>query len=134
MSTQPPADGRPPERADEAQPESGSTPGGNAHYLSTHGTPLVDTAKRQQPASAQQASQGGVDAAFLVKGFHIPPGKAASLVAGTDAAATEGEARRLLSEDDPLETVPTPHEPANDLAADTDEERLKPVLHRRRNI
>lgn len=77
-------------------------------------------------------SQGAADAAFLVKGFGIPPGKASKLVDGDSPAAsnaTEAEARRLLADDDPLAGLPTPEEPAADLTVDSDEERLKPVVH-----
>jgi hypothetical protein len=75
--------------------------------------------------------QAAVNAAFLVKGFGIPPGESAKLVSDGKASqsATEDKARQFLSEDDPLRDVPVPQEPASDLTTDTDEERLKPVLH-----
>ena len=95
------------------------------------GSAPVDAGSTPSPAGVQ-ASQGAVDAAFLVKGFGIPPGDSARLVTPGIAGKpnpTEEEARRLLAEDDPLKDVPTPKEPATDLTADTDEERLKPVLH-----
>lgn len=88
-----------------------------------------------EPLVAGHASQAAVDAAFLVKGFGIPPGAASRLVTrpAHSANATEREARRLLAEDDPLRDVPTPKEPATDLTSDTDEERLKPVHRPSRN-
>lgn len=107
-------------------------PTSSAQYMAAHGTPLVDAAP--PPAPAQKASQAADDAAFLIKGFGIPPDRAARLVDSSDAAATEAEARRLLAADDPLADVPTPDEPASDRTADADEERLKPVLHRPRKV
>jgi hypothetical protein len=86
---------------------------------------------KPSPKRGHEASQAAVDAAFLVKGFGIPPGQSAKLVSDSKASqrATANEARQLLSEDDPLRDVPVPKEPASDLTTDTDEERLKPVLH-----
>ena len=121
-------------------PEEAQPAGHDAELTPAPGGKDVGVQRATGPANAGSAaspppsgaSQQAVDAAFLVKGFGIPPGKSSKLVGGAGAAgpsATEREARRLLAEDDPLTDVPTPEEPANDLTADTDETRLKPVLH-----
>jgi hypothetical protein len=66
--------------------------------------------------------------------FDIDEPRAASLVAEgrgrpEDVPTIEGKLRKARKKDDPLAGVPTPAEPAHDLVADADEERLKPVLH-----
>ena len=137
MTTQQPPDRRPADRPDPAQgaPDANAEPlpTSSAQYMAAHGTPLVDAAPPVS-APADDTPHGGADAAFLIKGFGIPPHRAARLLDSSDAAATEAEARRLLAADDPLAGVPTPSEPASDRTADSDEERLKPVLHRARYV
>ena len=77
------------------------------------------------PDSKQQIEDG----AFLAEEFDIPPRKAAKLVAGGDASGDLGSAiAQKVSSVDALKGVPAPQS-ADDFTADTDETRLKPVLH-----
>lgn len=73
------------------------------------------------------------DAAFLAEEFDIPVADAAELVAssndGPDAAEIQEATNRRLRNRDALEGVPRPHEPAHDQVGDSDEARLKPILH-----
>ena len=73
------------------------------------------------------------DAAFLADQFDIPVANAAELVAssshGESAAEIQEATNRRLRDEDALEGVPTPREPAHEHVADSDEVRLKPVLH-----
>ena len=75
------------------------------------------------------------DAAFLADQFDIPVANAAELVASSSyeqsAAEIQEATNRRLRDEDALEGVPTPQEPAHEQVADSDEVRLKPVLHGR---
>ena len=69
------------------------------------------------------------DAVFLHDEFGIAETEAAELVTpdGSDTDAV-----RLHDQNkDPLADVPTPRQPNRDMVEDTDEVRLKPVLHDR---
>jgi len=119
---------------EEAQPlghDAELTPGPKAKDIGVRRAVAPANAGAQPSPASSPTSQRAVDAAFLAKGFGIPPGKSAALVGPdeTGTAATEREVRQLLAEDDPLKDVPTPEEPAADFTTDTDEHRLKPVLH-----
>ena len=125
---------------EEAQPrghDAELTPAPNAKDIGVRrGAAPANAGAQPSPAPSRRVSQRAVDAAFLVKGFGIPPGKSAALVdsdGNGTGATTESEVRQLLAEDDPLKDVPTPEEPASDLTTDTDEHRLKPVLHTQPN-
>lgn len=70
------------------------------------------------------------DATFLEKRFGLTPRQASGLVArdGADPdAVREGSEKRARS--DPLKHAPVPQSPADEHVADSDEQRLKPVLH-----
>jgi hypothetical protein len=70
------------------------------------------------------------DATFLEKRFGMTPRQASALVAreGTHPdEVREGSERKAHS--DPLNGAPEPQSPAEEYTADTDEQRLKPVLH-----
>jgi hypothetical protein len=80
---------------------------------------------------APDARQKVEDGTFLAKEFDIAPRKAAKLVS-SDAEESEtvrDGVQQNLDGEDPLEGVPIP-EGSDDFTADTDETRLKPVLHR----
>lgn len=86
------------------------------------------------PPKMPPGSGAVTDAQFLVDEFRISEPRAASLVAQGRGARRESEKienglRQVPQEGDPLASVPTPDEPANDLVKDNDEQRLKPVLH-----
>jgi hypothetical protein len=74
----------------------------------------------------------GEDAAFLVEEFEMPPREAAELVKreGEDAGEVEDATHQELKKRDPLKNDPTPQAPASDFTEDSDEERLKPVVHK----
>ncbi len=73
------------------------------------------------------------DAAFLADEFDVPVEKAADLVSSNgheqEAAEIQEATAKRLRDEDALEGVPPPHEPAHEHVADSDEVRLKPVLH-----
>jgi hypothetical protein len=73
------------------------------------------------------------DAAFLADQFDVPVAEAAELVAsrgeGQEAAEIQEATNQRLRDEDALEGLPTPREPAHEHVADSDEVRLKPVLH-----
>jgi len=80
---------------------------------------------QQPPASKLE------DATFLHDEFDIEENIAVELVSDSPVEA-DRIAEGVRSHDrrkDALAGVPTPREPAADRVADTDEERLKPVLH-----
>jgi hypothetical protein len=83
-----------------------------------------------QPPSLKQRV---VDAEFLADEFEMPARKAADLVArpGSDGEAIKAEVHERQLAEDPLKGMPTPQEPAVEHEEDTDEVRLKPVLHER---
>jgi len=72
------------------------------------------------------------DATFLETRFGMTPRRASKLVArdGADPDALR-EASERQAQPDPLKDVPQPQSPAREPTADTDEQRLKPVLHTR---
>jgi hypothetical protein len=74
----------------------------------------------------------GEDAAFLVEEFDVTAREAAELVArdDEDADKVKDATYDALKGRDPLRNKPTPEAPASDLTADTDEVRLKPVVHK----
>jgi len=86
--------------------------------------------KPQQPPAFKQRVD---EAEFLADEFEMPNRKAAELVArpGSDRDAIKAEVDERQRSDDPLEDMPTPHEPAKEHEEDVDEVRLKPVLHER---
>jgi hypothetical protein len=70
------------------------------------------------------------DATFLEQRFGMTPRQASELVARDGAhpdEVREGSERR--AQPDPLADAPEPQAPAEEHTADTDEQRLKPVLH-----
>jgi hypothetical protein len=72
------------------------------------------------------------DAVFLKERFGIAPRKAGDLVARDGADPDEiRAASEQQGAQDPLGDAPQPAEPASEHTADTDEQRLKPVLHKR---
>jgi hypothetical protein len=83
--------------------------------------------------STDQAPDQVDDVDFLVEEFDMNIPEASDLVArdDTEAEALEQAERRRQGSKDPLDQVPTPKEPASDLTADVDEERLTPVIHER---
>jgi hypothetical protein len=73
------------------------------------------------------------DGTFLAEEFGIPANKAAELVSQPgEADQVEAGVQSNLRAADPLEGVPTP-KAGPDFSADTDEIRLKPVLHEKNN-
>jgi hypothetical protein len=90
-----------------------------------------DTRPVTEPLTGRTPSRTD-DAVFLAEAFDINEAAAAELVApGEDSADIAAEAREQRDEADRLAGVPTPEEPEQDLVADQDEVRLKPVLHTR---
>jgi hypothetical protein len=93
--------------------------------------PVPDTPSRGQAATLPRLA-AVTDAKFLVDEFGVNEQKAASLIAAShvepEAAILTG-LREADGQVDPLAGIPTPEEPRNDLVPDSDEERLKPVLH-----
>lgn len=87
-------------------------------------------ARTSQPSSLKQRVD---DAEFLADEFDMPNRKAADLVArpGSDSETIKEKVADRQRADDPLEGMPTPREPAVEHEEDTDEVRLKPVLHER---
>lgn len=89
---------------------------------------------RHTPVTEQPdgRSDKAEEVGFLAETFEIPAAGAAALVAEGDAAEalTEAELRRERDVDE-LADAPVPEEPAAEIAMDNDEERLKPVVHRR---
>lgn len=80
--------------------------------------------------TASDTRQKVDEGTFLAEQFDIAPHKAADLVAPHSGQSSEVETevrRKLRTGDDPLAGVPTPRS-SDDLTADTDETRLKPVL------
>jgi hypothetical protein len=74
------------------------------------------------------------DAKFLVDEFNIAEGAASNLVASEDDELAEevvGDLHQAQDADDPLKGIPTPSEPPEEFTLDTDEEKLKPVIHER---
>jgi hypothetical protein len=99
-------------------------------------TPLPNAAPAGKSDVPRDDTSKADDARFLVEQFDVPERRAARAVLGETApdskvAELGAEVHRHVSGDDPLAGVPTPEEPATDLAGDTDEVRLKPVLHTR---
>jgi hypothetical protein len=90
----------------------------------------------ERPGAVLASSDKLADTKFLAKEFHIPEQRAARAVLGEqvpDSVVTDlgAEVHRQLLSEDPLRDVPTPEEPSSDLISDTDEIRLKPVVHKR---
>jgi hypothetical protein len=84
----------------------------------------------QAPNNADKVA----DAKFLVDEFGISAPKVAGLIVGEGepAPVTDeilAQVQQQVRTEDSLADKPTPEAPANDLVADTDEQRLKPVLH-----
>lgn len=84
------------------------------------------------------AKQQVDDAEFLTREFGMNTRQASDLVAREGIAPEElkekisaGDGTPILP--DPIENVPTPSAPKNDLVKDTDEQARKPVIHRQRN-
>lgn len=95
------------------------------------GVPPADARPVTEPSAAVTPSKTD-DAVFLADEFGINEAAAAELVTpGEDSADIAAEARERRDEADRLAGVPTPEEPEQDLVADQDEVRLKPVLHTR---
>jgi hypothetical protein len=91
--------------------------------------------KRPEKLSAKQQVE---DAEFLTREFGMNTRQASDLVAREGVPAEElkeeisaGDGTPILP--DPVENVPTPSAPNNDLVKDTDEQARKPVIHRQPN-
>lgn len=84
----------------------------------------------QQPPHGDKATD---EAEFLVEEFEVTEREASELVTGSEGDAADTQAAVLKKRGRPssLADTPVPEEPASDLAADNDEERLKPVVRAR---
>ena len=83
--------------------------------------------------ASSDTNQKVEDGTFLAEEFDIPARKAARLVSSEgDAGKVEAGVHEKLRSADALEGVPTPRA-SDDLTTDTDETRLKPVLHDKNN-
>lgn len=87
---------------------------------------------KQSPRERSKAKAQGEDADFLIEEFDMQAGDAAGLVAGdgADADKVAAQARSREKGKDPLRGKPAAEEPATERVADTDEQALKPVLHK----
>jgi len=95
--------------------------------------PLRDSRPLTEPMPPGGPSQLD-DTMFLAEAFDIAEPAAADLVAeGEASSGLAAEATRQRAARDDLADVPTPDEPEQELVADQDEVRLKPVLHSRQD-
>jgi hypothetical protein len=80
---------------------------------------------------AQKDGPQAEDADFLAREFGIAPRRAGELVARDGARADDvaAAARERAKRRDPLAGAPVPDEPGRDRVPDSDEVRLKQVLH-----
>jgi hypothetical protein len=106
-------------RGHDAQPNP-TRPGGRE-------TPAPVPSVATEPSPRRRPSKSD-DAKFLVDEFDVPEARAAELVARPDQTADITRDLHERESDDALEGVPRPQEPTQDITADSDEERLKPVL------
>lgn len=92
---------------------------------------MQDKPKQQPPAGGKPADE----AEFLVEAFDLTEREASELVTEDDGAAAKAQAAvlRKRGQRSRLGDAPVPEAPDSDLTADSDEERLKPVVGTRNN-
>ncbi|HEV7274920.1 MAG TPA: hypothetical protein VGN80_01400 [Devosiaceae bacterium] len=82
---------------------------------------------------AESAGKPAEEAEFLVEEFDLTEREASELVTEGDSAATEAQAavQKKRKQRAPLGNAPVPEAPDSDFTADSDEDRLKPVVRTR---
>jgi hypothetical protein len=86
-----------------------------------------------QPKPSRDSGKPAEEAEFLVEEFELTEREASELVSDGDGEAGETRAavQKKRADHKPLQDAPVPEAPETDLTADSDEERLKPVVRRR---
>jgi hypothetical protein len=86
-----------------------------------------------QGKPSQEGGKPAEEAEFLVEEFELTEREASELVTDGDGEAGETQAAVLKkrASREALQDAPVPEAPKSDLTADSDEERLKPVVRSR---
>lgn len=85
---------------------------------------------QDKPKQPEAGGKPADEAEFLVEEFDLTEREASELLTEDDNAATKAQAAVLKKRGQraPLEDAPVPETPDSDFTADSDEERLKPVV------